>query len=185
MAQSTATTTKKRTPNPILIGDEADSARIEANKNVILNYSVHPALANLLYSAVASIPANVLAEAGKVTLKRPNLTAWLRDALAEKLEYTGERSIIGSRGGNVVGIVTMFKSNVQDMFSMARMMGQASNMGEDQIKQMAFAQAKMSVQANEALKNVVINDDVLEAIWTGKDAIGIEDDEEEEEEEEE
>lgn len=183
MAQSTNGAAKStRNSNPIVLGDDADLARVKADKNIILNYTISPALANHLYSIVGAVPANVLSEAGLVTLLRPKLATYLRQAASTYSEFNGEQLLPSKKGKQLQ--VNHFRSNVEMIFNTARAMAQFSNMTDEQTKTNAFAMAKQMVVADAAAKEVTIDDSTLESIWSGT-AIDLEIEDEEDEDEEE
>lgn len=203
MAQSTRSDKgQKRNAKPIYIDGPSLDTVEQANKNKQLAFMVHPSLYRIVVENAGKEPNNITSIPGvaavaatdttaevagrlpHIELKRTGLVAYVRKLVADAVAYTGEPVVPSARGGNVVGVTTLFNSVVADMFAMARTFATAGNLSEEQTKQLAFAQAITSVQANPALASIVINDDVLEAIWEGKETEGIEEDEDEEEEEE-
>lgn len=182
MVQSTLEKPKSgtRNSNPIVISPDADQARIAADKNVILNYTISPTLANHLYGIVAGNADNVVSENGLVTLQRTKLASYLRQAVSTYSEFSGEQLLPSKKGKQLQ--VNHFRSNVEMIFNTARAMAQFSNMTEEQTKANAFAMAKQMVVADAAAKEVVIDDSTLESIWSGSSVdVEIEDDDDDDE----
>lgn len=186
MAQTTlkidGTPRATKVSKPIKIGDSFDAARLAEDKNIVLNFGVHPALANTIYNAVGADPNNVTIGDGFIQLKRTQLWDVLRNVLAIAYEYTGPQKVASKRGGGH-STVSMFNTAVNMLFSSMRSMAEAMNMSDDQAKAMAFAEARKSVSNNPDLASIVIDDVTLEALWAGVEVEEADDEEDDDDEE--
>lgn len=193
MAESTRSDKgQKRNAQPILIDAASLDAIVAKGKNKQLAFMVHPKLwVDLLTTTAEKSPTSVLvtpavtSETGAVVtpatveLKRTGLVNYVRKVVADALGYTGDTIVPSIRTGPVVSTNTLFNSVVADMFAMSRSYVTAGIVSEEQGKSMAFAQALQSVAANPALAGIPINEDVLEAIWSGP-GVTIEEEEDDE-----
>lgn len=168
-----------------ILVDPASLASLEsADKNVQMNAVVHPKLYHAFIVNLAQEPSNVSNDGTKAILTRKAYSNAIRRALAAAAGYTGDLLIEGTRGGNVIGIVSAFNTTVGSMFELARSMGAMTNMPEEQIKAFAFSKAKESVGSHPQLQGVEVTDEVLEKLWSGAELeLDLDEDEDEDEDE--
>lgn len=170
---------------PIFVDPQTMTELRESEKNKSIQVGgIHPALYASILDSIAQNPAHVVVVDGKSSLKRASYTNELRKMLAAQVGYTGDLSKPRA-GGNVIGVVSAFKSMVGELFAFSRQSAEMFNQPLDQVKALAFARAKDILATHPTLKDVEVDDDVLEAIWSGnEDAIEADEDEDEDEDEE-